>query len=202
MANVRRGRVATLGLIAVSCAALAACSSGPSAAQQARSTRGAAVTAARTVHRELGRVPIAFNAEISGRLYSCGTFDRSASGRGPHAVQYTASEDWTLVKRGSVPLAVLGREVVRQLDAAGWRLRPAPTPNPEHPVAAAYAGQRDGLSMQVLELNDNPGLGALVTVDVSAKCFDAGSSSSSAKFVTAYDEDIAEPRPSAASSAG
>ena len=201
MTNAPVGRVAALGLITVSCAALAACSSGPSPAQRARSSRAASVAAAKNVHQELGRVPIAFNADISGRLYSCGSFDETAAGKGPHALQYTTSEDWTLVKRGSVPLSVLGREVVQALDTAGWHLRSAPPPNPEHPAAATYAGQRDGLTMQILEINDTPGLGALVTVFVNAKCFDAGSSSSSLKFTEAYEEDITAPRPSPTSSA-
>jgi hypothetical protein len=201
MTNAQVGRVAALGLIAVSCAALAACSSGPSPAQQARSTRAAAMAAGKDVHQELSSVPIAYNASIAGRLYSCGTYQKSPAGNGPHALQYTAMEDWTPVTRGSVPLAVLGREVVQKLDAAGWDLRSAPTPNPEHPAAATYAGQRDGLYMQVVELNANPGLGALVTVFISAKCFDAGSESASTKFTETYEEDIDEPSPAPTSGA-
>ncbi len=201
MTNAQVGRVAGLGLTALSCAVLAACSSGPSPAQQARSSRASVMAAGKDVHGQLGRVSSAFNAEISGRLYSCGTYQRSPAGNGPHALQYTATEDWTLVKRGSEPLSELGRNVVQTLDAAGWNLRSAPTPNPAHPAAATYAGQRDGLNMEVLETNDNPGLGALVTVFINGKCFDAGSSSASVTFMTGYDQDIREPRPAAASGA-
>jgi len=202
MTNAQVGRVAVLGLITVSGLALAACSSGPSPTQQARSSRTSAMTAAKTIHRQLSSVGTAFSAEITGGLFLCGSSDAHAVRRGPNAVQYTATQEWTLVKKGSEPLATLGRSIVQKLDAAGWQLRTAPTPNPESPAAASYTGRRDGLDMRLLEINNNPGLGGLVTIDVSASCFDTGSDSAAVKFMDTYGGDnIREPRPSATPSA-
>jgi hypothetical protein len=202
MTNAQVGRVAALGLITVAGFALAACSSGPSPAQQARSSRTSTMTAAKNVHGELSSVRTVFSAEITGGLFLCGTSDAHAAGKGPHAVQYTASQEWTLVKKGSEPLATLGQAIVQKLDAAGWHLRTAPTPNPEAPAAASYTGRRDGLDMRLLEMNNNPGLGALVSIDVSASCFDTGSDSAAVKFMDTYGGDnIREPRPSATATA-
>src|ERR1700677_4016859 len=131
MANVQVGRVAALSMITVSCAALAGCSSGPSPSQQAESSRASALAAAKSVHSELGSVRIAWSATITGGLFECGSSDELATGKGANAVQYTATQDWGLLKPGSVPLATLGHDVVQKLDAEGWHLRSAPPPNPE-----------------------------------------------------------------------
>jgi hypothetical protein len=198
MTAAQVSRVAALSMVTVSCAALAACSSGPPPGQQAQSSRASALAAAKNVHSELSGVRIAWNAVIAGGLFLCGTSDGLATSKGPNAVQYTASQDWTLLKKGSVPLTTLGHDIVQKLAAAGWHLRSAPTPNPESPVAATYVGRRNGLDMRLLEMNNNPGLGALVSIDVSASCFNAGSSSSAVKLMDGYQENIEEPRPSSA----
>ncbi len=198
MANAQVGRMAALSIITVSCAALAGCSSGPSPSQQAQSSRASALAAAKNVHRELGSVRIAFSATITGRLFECGTSDALATGKGADAVQYTATQLWTLLKPGSVRLATLGRDIVQKLDAEGWHLRSAPPPNPESPAAATYVGRHNGLDMRLLEINNpaSPGLRVEVSMDICASCFNAGSSASSVNFLNRYDQDIYEPRPS------
>jgi hypothetical protein len=189
-----------LSIVTVSCAALAGCSSGPSPSQQAQSSRASVLAEAENVHSELGSVRIAFSAAILGGLFECGTSDELATGKGADAVQYTATQLWTLLKPGSASLATLGSDIVRKLDAEGWHLRTAPPPNPESPAAATYVGRRDGLDMRTLEINNpaSPGLREEVSIDVSASCFNAGSSASSVSFLNRYDQDINEPRPSAA----
>lgn len=179
-----------------SCAALAGCSSGPSPSKQAQTSRTSVLAAAKNVHTDLSGVPTAFSAVITGGLFLCGASDELATGKGPNALQYTASQEWTLIKKGSVPLATLGSDIVRKMDAAGWRLRSAPAPNPESPAAATYVGRRKGLDVRLLEINDNQGLGAIVHIDVSASCFNADSSSAAVKLMREYNENIEEPRPS------
>jgi hypothetical protein len=192
--------MAALSMITVSCAALAGCSSGPPPSQQAQSSRASALAAAKNVHSELGSVRIAWSATIIGRLFECGTSDKLATGMGANAVQYTASQDWGLLKPGSVPLATFGHDIVQKLDAEGWHLRSAPPPNPESPAAATYVGRRNGLDMRLLEINDpnSYSLGEDVSIDVSASCFNAGSASSSVNFQIKYNQEINEPRPSPA----
>jgi hypothetical protein len=186
--------VASMAL--ASCAALAGCSGGASPGQQAQTSRASVLAAAKNVHSELSSVRPAFSASISGRLYLCGTSDEIAARKGPHALQYTASQEWTLLKKGSVPLATLGADIVRKMDAAGWHLRSAPTPNPQSPAAATYVGRRKGLDMRLLEISDNPGFGALVSIDVSASCFNTDSDSAAVKLMQGYSATIDEPRPS------
>jgi hypothetical protein len=200
MTNAQAGRMAALSIITVSCAALAGCSSGPSPSQQAQSSRALAIAAAKNVHSELGSVPIAFSATITGGLFECGTSDALATGKGANAVQYTATQLWTLLKPGSTPLATFGSDIVQKLDAEGWRLRTAPPPNPQSPAAATYVGRHNGLDMRLLEINNpaSPGLREEVNIDVSASCFNAGSSSSSVSFLNKYEQNIDEPRPSSA----
>jgi hypothetical protein len=64
-----------------------------------------------------------------------------------------------LNNRNFAPLATLGYDIVQKLEAAGWHLRSAPTPNPESPAAATYVGRRKGLDVRLLEINDNRALG-------------------------------------------
>lgn len=192
-------RMAALSMITVSCAALAGCSSGPSPTQQAQSSRASALAAAKNVHSQLGSVRIASSVLIAGNLYPCGTSDELATDKGAYAVQYTASQEWFLLRKTvSVPLATLGRDIVQKLEAAGWRLRSAPTPNPEHPAAATYVARRDNLDIRLVEF-DNPAGGDLaksVTIDISSSCFNAGSSSTELKLQDGYDQQIDEPFPS------
>jgi hypothetical protein len=198
MAQAQVGLVLALSMTVASCAALAGCSSGPSPSDQAQTSRASVLAAAKNVHGELSGVRTAWSALITGGLFLCGASDELATGKGPNAVQYTATQEWTLLKKGSVPLATLGYDIVQKLDAAGWHLRSAPTPNPESPAAATYAGRRNGLDVRLLEINDNPGLGAVVSIDVSASCFNADSSSAAVKLMHGYIDDIEEPRPSSA----
>jgi hypothetical protein len=200
MINAQVGRMAALSIITVSCAALAGCSSGPSPSQQAQSSSASVLAASKKVHSELGSVRIAFSASIIGGLFQCGTSDELATGKGANAVQYTASQLWTLLKPGSAPLATLGGDIVKKLDAEGWHLRTAPPPNPESPAAATYVGRSNGLDMRLLEIINpaSPGLREEVSIDVSASCFNAGSSASSVSFLNQYDQNIDEPRPAAA----
>ncbi len=156
------------------------------------------MAAAKNVHSELGSVRISSSVLITGNLYPCGTSDELATDKDAYAVQYTASQEWFLRKTVSVPLATLGRDIVQKLEAAGWRLRSAPTPNPEHPAAATYVARRDNLDIRLVEF-DNPAGGDLaksVTIDVSSSCFNAGSSSSELKLQDGYNQQIVEPRPS------
>ena len=152
--------------------------------------------AAKKVHSELASVRTAWSAVITGGLFTCGASDELASGKGPNALQYTASQERTLLKKGSVPLAALDSELVHKLDAAGWNLRPAPAPNPQSPAAATYVGRRSGLDVRLLEINDSRGLGAVVSIDISASCFDTASSSAAIKLMNGSRDDISEPRPS------
>jgi hypothetical protein len=186
-----------LSMALASCAALAGCSSGSSPSKQAQTSRASVLAAAKNVHSELSGVRTAWSAVITGGLFLCGASDELATGKGPNELQYTASQEWTLLKKGSVPLATLGSDIVRKLEAAGWRLRSAPAPNPESPAAATYVGRRNGLDVRLLEINDNPGLGAVVSFDVSASCFSADSSSAAVKLMHGYNDDVEEPRPSA-----
>jgi hypothetical protein len=155
--------------------------------------------AAKNVYSELGSVRIASGDLIAGNVFTCGTSDELATDKGAYAVQYTADQVWFLNKTAlSVPLATLGRDIVQKLEAAGWRLRSAPTPNPGDPAAATYVARRDNLDMRLVEIDSHTGgtLAKSVTIDVSSSCFNAGSSSSELKLQDGYDQQIEEPLPS------
>ena len=157
------------------------------------------MAATKNVRSELGSVRIASGGTIIfGAVYSCGASDELATDKGAYAVQYTAEQEWFLNKTAlSVPLATLGRDIVQKLEVAGWRLRSAPAPNPEHPAAATYVARRDNLDMRVVESDTHTGstIAKSVTIDISSSCFNAGSWSTEDKL-DKYNEEIEEPLPS------
>lgn len=196
MAQAHAGRVVVLSMALASCAALAGCSSA-SPSKQAQTSRASVLAAAKKVHNNLSGIRTTFSTLISGELFPCGTSDELATSRAATALQYTATQEWTLLKTGSVPLATLGHDIVQRLDAAGWHLRSAPTPNPQAPAAATYVGRQNGIDMRLLEINGDRGFGAAVSIDVSsASCFNAGSSSAAVKLMNGFRVSIQEPRPS------
>ena len=192
-----------LSMALASCAALAGCSSA-SPSKQAQISRASVLAAAKKVHSNLSGIRTAFSTLINGELFTCGTSDELATSKAATALQYTATQEWTLLKTGSVPLATLGHDIVQRLDAAGWHLRSAPTPNPQAPAAATYVGRRNGLDMRLLEISgdrDDPAFGAAVVIDVSsASCFNASSSSAAVELMQRFRVSIQEPRPSSAPS--
>lgn len=197
MTNANLSRPAAFSVVAivcaVTCAALTGCSSGPSPSQQAQASRGPVLSAAKDVYHKVYDAHIGWTATIIGGIYLCGTYDVLATDKGTDVLQYASTQEFTPLERG-VGLAKFGQQIIQKLDGEGWHMRSAPAPNPADPVPT-YAGQHDGLTLQLTEFQ-SPGFGATVTIDVSAKCFTAGSSALQIMKKNEGEDHINEPRPS------
>jgi hypothetical protein len=197
MTNTNVSRHAAFSAVAivcaVTCAALAGCSSGPSPSQQAQASRAPVLSAAKDVYHDVYDAHIGWSGTIIGGISLCGTYDVLATGKGSDFLQYATTQEFTPLARG-VGQAKFGQQVIQKLDGEGWHLRSAPAPNPAHPIPT-YAGQHDGLTLQLTEFQD-PGFGPTVTIDVNANCFNAGSSALQIMRKDVNEDQINEPRPS------
>ena len=198
MTSEKAGRHAANGAAAIvcvmTCGVVAGCSSGPSPSQLAQSSRAPVLSAAKGIYRDVYDAHIGWSALITGGIELCGT-DAPATGKGPDELQYSASQEMLPFGR-RITLSDFGQQVIRTLDGKGWRLRPAPAPNPAHPVPT-YAGRRDGLTLQLLEFQDSA-FGPTVTIGVGASCFKAGSAAQQILSKGVNEDQINELRPSSA----
>ncbi len=175
----------------MSWAALAGCSSSPSAQATAQAEQAKVLPAARQLYAQVSASGVAWIGSIIGGYVDCGTYDPQSTPASGTSVQYTASEEMSPFSR-SAAYSIFKRQVVEALDGAGWHLRPV---TGSTAAASYYVGQRDGFDLRLVEA-ELPTIGAQATTYVSGSCFDAGSS---AQQLTGKGTDYSasEPKPTA-----
>ncbi|HVT67690.1 MAG TPA: hypothetical protein VHF26_08080, partial [Trebonia sp.] len=184
-----------VGAAAAVAAVLAGCSSAPAPAPtpaaQAQAQRSIVLPAAKQLYSQLYRGRVGWTALILGSYQECGAHDPLAADPGGSKLQYTAQQRVSPFS-AAVSSAAFSQQVVKAVNAYGWRLRSITGPSGQ---ASYYAGARGGFDLWLAESNGDPGGGPVADIYVSgAKCFDAGSSAHGLLAQGSVDN-VPEPRP-------